>query len=84
MPFGSSDEGLPIGVQIVGRHFEEATILRVGAALEDLHRPRRGRPFLVALQNTGVALQNTGPPAATNFVADWDDAVPCGRLCQYN
>ncbi len=46
VPFGSSDEGLPIGVQIVGRHFEEATILRVGAALEDLHRPRRGRPSL--------------------------------------
>ena len=46
VPFGLSEEGLPIGVQIVGRHFEEATILRVGAALEELHRPRRGRPPL--------------------------------------
>ena len=46
VPFGLSDGGLPIGVQIVGRHFEEATILRVGAALEELHRPRRGRPPL--------------------------------------
>ena len=46
VPFGMSDGGLPIGVQIVGRHFEEATILRVGAALEELHRPRRGRPPL--------------------------------------
>ena len=46
VPFGMSDGGLPIGVQIVGRHFEEATILRVGAALEELHRPRRGRPAL--------------------------------------
>ena len=44
VPFGLSDGGLPIGVQIVGRHFEEPTILRVGAALEELHRPRRGRP----------------------------------------
>ena len=44
VPFGLSDGGLPIGVQIVGRHFEEAIILRVGAALEELHRPRRGRP----------------------------------------
>ena len=44
VPFGLSDGGLPIGVQIVGRHFEEATILRVGAALEELHRPRRRRP----------------------------------------
>ena len=46
VPFGMGDGDLPIGVQIVGRHFEEATILRVGAALEDLHRPHRGRPVL--------------------------------------
>ena len=46
VPFGMGDGGLPIGVQIVGRHFEEATILRVGAALEELHRPHRGRPAL--------------------------------------
>ena len=46
VPFGASAEGLPIGVQIVGRHFEESTVLRVGAALEELHGPRRGRPAL--------------------------------------
>ena len=46
VPFGSSSEGLPIGVQIVGRHYEETTVLRAGAALEELHRPRRGRPPL--------------------------------------
>ena len=46
VPFGMSSAGLPIGVQIVGRHYEEATILRAGAALEELYRPRRGRPPL--------------------------------------
>ena len=46
VPFGMSGDGLPIGVQIVGRHYEEATVLRAGAALEELHRPRRGRPPL--------------------------------------
>jgi aspartyl-tRNA(Asn)/glutamyl-tRNA(Gln) amidotransferase subunit A len=25
---------LPIGVQIMGKHFDEATMLRVGAAIE--------------------------------------------------
>ena len=45
-PFGRSADGLPIGVQIVGRHFDEATVLQVGAALEDLYRPRAGRPPL--------------------------------------
>lgn len=46
VPFGMSEAGLPIGVQLVGRHFEEAAILRAGAALEELYRPRRGRPPL--------------------------------------
>jgi aspartyl-tRNA(Asn)/glutamyl-tRNA(Gln) amidotransferase subunit A len=35
MPCGLSSEGLPIGLQIVGPPFEEALILRLGAALED-------------------------------------------------
>ncbi len=35
LPCGMSGEGLPIGLQIIGPSFEESTILRVGAALED-------------------------------------------------
>ena len=35
MPCGLSSSGLPMGLQIVGPAFEEALILRVGAALED-------------------------------------------------
>ena len=35
IPCGLSGLGLPIGLQIVGPAFEEATILRVGAAVED-------------------------------------------------
>ena len=46
LPFGASADGLPIGVQLVGRHFDEAAVLRAGAALERLHAPRRGRPPL--------------------------------------
>jgi len=34
VPFGRSSDGLPIGVQIVGRHLDEATALRAAAALE--------------------------------------------------
>ena len=44
VPFGWSNDGLPIGVQIVGRHFDETTLLRVGSALESLHAPQRRRP----------------------------------------
>ncbi|HVH87075.1 MAG TPA: Asp-tRNA(Asn)/Glu-tRNA(Gln) amidotransferase subunit GatA [Terriglobales bacterium] len=34
VPCGESKSGLPIGLQILGRHFEEGTILRIGHALE--------------------------------------------------
>jgi len=34
VPCGETKEGLPIGVQIMGKHFDEATILRVGSAVE--------------------------------------------------
>ena len=35
MPCGVTGAGLPIGLQIVGRAFDEATLLRLGASLED-------------------------------------------------
>lgn len=34
VPCGTTAAGLPIGVQILGKHFDEATILRVGEAIE--------------------------------------------------
>ena len=36
VPFGRSSDGLPIGVQIVGRHFDEASVLRAAAALDEM------------------------------------------------
>ena len=34
VPGGVTAEGLPIGVQVLSKHFDEATVLRVGAAIE--------------------------------------------------
>jgi Asp-tRNA(Asn)/Glu-tRNA(Gln) amidotransferase A subunit family amidase len=48
VPFGSSPDGLPIGVQVVGRRFEEETVLRVGLALEALRGPLRRPPLALA------------------------------------
>jgi aspartyl-tRNA(Asn)/glutamyl-tRNA(Gln) amidotransferase subunit A len=36
VPCGSSREGLPIGLQILGRHFAESTVFRVAQAVESL------------------------------------------------
>lgn len=36
VPCGESRDGLPIGMQILGRHFDEAMVFRVGRAVEKL------------------------------------------------
>jgi aspartyl-tRNA(Asn)/glutamyl-tRNA(Gln) amidotransferase subunit A len=41
VPCGDTREGLPIGVQIMARHFDEATMLRVGLAVEDQNAPQQ-------------------------------------------
>ena len=45
VPFGFSSDGLPIGVQVVGRHFDELTLLQVARRLE-ANRPQTRRPPL--------------------------------------
>jgi len=44
LPLGQSSEGLPIGVQLVARYGDEATLFRLAAQLEEalpwaLHHP---------------------------------------------
>ncbi len=43
VPFGFSAEGLPIGVQVVGRHFDELKLLQVARKLE-ASMPQTRRP----------------------------------------
>lgn len=37
VPAGTTAAGLPIGVQVLGRHFDESAVLRVGHAIEAQH-----------------------------------------------
>ena len=46
VPCGWSADGLPVGLQIVGRPFEEATILRAAAAFEAAQPWQQRRPPL--------------------------------------
>ena len=46
LPYGMSTSGLPIGVQLVGRHFDETTVLRAALALEESSEIRGLRPPL--------------------------------------
>ncbi|CAM6090048.1 unnamed protein product [Calypogeia fissa] len=44
VPVGHDSNGLPIGLQLIGRPWEEATLLRVASAIEDLTSSLRKRP----------------------------------------
>jgi aspartyl-tRNA(Asn)/glutamyl-tRNA(Gln) amidotransferase subunit A len=44
VPCGFSSEGLPIGFQAIGRPFDEATVLRLGAAYESATEWHQRRP----------------------------------------
>lgn len=46
VPFGASGEGLPIGVQLVSRWFDENTLLHLGSLLESASPVRDGHPRL--------------------------------------
>jgi aspartyl-tRNA(Asn)/glutamyl-tRNA(Gln) amidotransferase subunit A len=46
VPCGFTSEGLPIGLQIVGRRFDEATVLRASAAFEAIRPWAQKRPPL--------------------------------------
>jgi len=46
LPCGFDSEGLPIGMQIIGKHFDEATILRIGFACEQATEWHKKKPQL--------------------------------------
>jgi Asp-tRNA(Asn)/Glu-tRNA(Gln) amidotransferase A subunit family amidase len=45
VPVAHSNGGLPIGVQIIGRPFEEDLILKVAEAIEDARGPWQPPPL---------------------------------------
>jgi aspartyl-tRNA(Asn)/glutamyl-tRNA(Gln) amidotransferase subunit A len=42
VPCGTTKDGLPIGVQVLGRHFDEGTMLRVAQAVETRQKEQQG------------------------------------------
>ena len=46
VPCGATSEGLPIGLHIIGRHFQEETVLRAGYAYQEATSWHRRRPPL--------------------------------------
>ncbi|MBC8945114.1 MULTISPECIES: amidase [Xenorhabdus] len=48
LPLGWSDDGIPIGIQLVGRYGDEATVLQVSAQLEQAMPWKGRRPSVIA------------------------------------
>jgi aspartyl-tRNA(Asn)/glutamyl-tRNA(Gln) amidotransferase subunit A len=71
LPNGFGQNGLPLGMQILGRPFEETTILRVGHAYEHATDWHRRRPRLVP----GAAAPDVVPPPILSGNADRVDAA---------
>jgi aspartyl-tRNA(Asn)/glutamyl-tRNA(Gln) amidotransferase subunit A len=46
LPCGFDQDGMPIGMQIIGKHFDEATMLRVAYAYEQATEWRKQKPKL--------------------------------------
>jgi len=72
LPNGFGRNGLPLGMQIVGRPFGETTILRVGHAYERATEWHRRRPALVA---GGAAPEVTPPPVLSVPAGEADPAT---------
>jgi aspartyl-tRNA(Asn)/glutamyl-tRNA(Gln) amidotransferase subunit A len=70
LPNGFGRHGLPLGMQVIGRPFGEATILRVGHAYEQATAWHRRRPPLVR----GAAAPDVVPPPVLSGPADQADA----------
>ena len=70
LPNGFGKNGLPLGMQIVGRPFGETTILRVGHAYERATAWHTRRPQLVR----GAAAPDVVPPPVLSGGADQVDA----------
>jgi aspartyl-tRNA(Asn)/glutamyl-tRNA(Gln) amidotransferase subunit A len=81
IPTGFSASGLPLSMQIVGRPFDDATVLRVAHAYEDATPWRARRPVLEPNAAVSTALPPIPDPALPEIGAARRDeiAAACRR-----
>jgi aspartyl-tRNA(Asn)/glutamyl-tRNA(Gln) amidotransferase subunit A len=78
LPNGFGRNGLPLGMQILGRPFGESTILRVGHAYERATEWHRRRPALAP----GAEAPAVTPPPVLSGLADAGDGALRDRCAQ--
>ena len=81
VPSGFADNGVPTGVQIAGRTYDDVTSFRLGAALErerpwlDVAERRPHRPRCRSTSRDGALLEIEG------LTAGCPSRASCGRCC---
>ena len=78
LPNGFGRNGLPLGMQILGRPFGESAILRIGHAYEQATEWHRRRPTLVA----GAVAPDVTPPPVLSGPIDQGDAATRDRCAE--
>lgn len=73
---GIAEDGLPLGIQIAGRMFDEETVLRVGYAYERATDWRKARPACAA--TAAIEIPPSPPDIATGLAPE--DAVAARTL----
>ena len=53
VPFGFTDSGLPVGLQVIGRHGDDRGVLELAHAIERATEHWRRRPPAAALSASG-------------------------------
>jgi aspartyl-tRNA(Asn)/glutamyl-tRNA(Gln) amidotransferase subunit A len=77
---GYSPEGLPLSMQIVGRPFDDATVMKVAQAYEAATPFRSRRPALDANASFSTALPPVPPPAQADISSARRDEI--AALCK--
>jgi aspartyl-tRNA(Asn)/glutamyl-tRNA(Gln) amidotransferase subunit A len=71
---GFTDEGLPLSMQVVGRPFADAMVLRVAKAYEDA-TPWRGRRPVLQAGTAPLPAPPVPPPAKAEIGQAWRDEI---------
>ena len=69
VPCGFSD-GLPVGLQILGKHFDEQTLLRVGYAYEQATNWHKQKPVILGSPSTSLGVNSATPESKEGGILD--------------
>ncbi|MDI7247954.1 MAG: Asp-tRNA(Asn)/Glu-tRNA(Gln) amidotransferase subunit GatA [Bacillota bacterium] len=81
IPCGFGEDGMPVGLQILGKHYDEATLLRVAYAFEQATDFHRMKPALRATSTSGSASASASAPASASTSTSTSPSASASDCC---